>query len=111
MADSKSGTAELSTQISGPGADVTVSEDARMPEAEPFHRVAEQKQGEVFDPNAARREAENRGPGLQDSEALHPAHWNPEYTDEELRAARVKQLDREIARLKAERDAVKKGDA
>jgi hypothetical protein len=47
-----------------------------MPPDEPGHKAAELNAGATpFDPNAARRYAEGRGPGMQDSEPKDPAHW------------------------------------
>ncbi len=58
---------------SGDGATVSTSDQMI---AEPGHRRAEKAvEDGVFDPNAARRLAEGRGPGLQDSEAFQPATW------------------------------------
>lgn len=55
---------------------VEVDRDAPMPPSEPGHKGAEINGGETpFDPNAARRFAEGRGPGMQDSERFQPAHW------------------------------------
>jgi hypothetical protein len=60
--------------VAGDG--VSIPADAPMPDAEPGHRVAARAvEAGVFDPNAARRLAEGRGPGLQDSEAFQPATW------------------------------------
>jgi hypothetical protein len=62
--------------VANPGTgEVAVSADASMPPVEPGHKGHELNPGEIFDPNAARRFAEGRGPGLQDSEIIQPAHW------------------------------------
>ncbi|HWH14245.1 MAG TPA: hypothetical protein VNT51_05825 [Miltoncostaeaceae bacterium] len=53
----------------------SVDRGAPMPDVEPGHKGYELNPGEVFDPNAALRNAEGRGPGLQDSEIISPAHW------------------------------------
>lgn len=82
----------------------------KMPKAEPLHRIAKKKEGEVFDPNAARREAEGRGPGLQDSEAINPAHWVV-FDEDEAIEAEVVRLQRQIDALKAQQKAVKEGNA
>jgi hypothetical protein len=105
MAEKKQYTATTST-----GDTVTASEGTKV-EPEPFHAVAEEMAGEVFDPNAAARAEAGIGPGLQDSEAIHPARWVAEPTAEEMRDAQVKQLQREIDRLKKQQDKVKKGEA
>lgn len=96
----------MTANVMGAG-EVTVKASDPMPEAEPFHRIADKS--DVFDPNAARREKENRGPGLQDSEALNPAHW-VQYSDEEAIEAEIKRLDREIKRLQEEKKAVREGN-
>jgi hypothetical protein len=59
--------------VTGDGA--TVTEGSKM-SAEPGHRLAAAAVAAgVFDPNVARRLAEGRGPGMQDSEAREPAVW------------------------------------
>jgi len=84
---------------SGTGKYVT---DSDGHEAEPGHQIAEQRKDEVFDPNAAWREKEGRGPGLQDSEALQPAVWVSLGSD-----VAVAQIDAEIARLEKQLDQLK----
>lgn len=67
-----------------------------MPATEPGHKGESLGGGKVFDPNAALREKNGVGPGLQDSERLQPAHWPQETSD----PAVVKALaEREAQRL------------
>lgn len=47
--------------------------------------------GGVYDPNAAKREAEG-GPGIYDSEAIQPAHWVQDVPYEDTPAGRVAYL-------------------
>lgn len=91
--------------------DEPITEGSEMPKAEPYHRVAEKKEGEVFDPNAAARLARGEEPGLQDSEAINPAHWNVGSDPEYDKKVAIEKLERQITRLKDEMAAVKKGDA
>lgn len=54
----------------------TVPADTPMPQDEPGHTGAALTGGVTpVDPNAMRRMAEGRGPGLQDSERISPASW------------------------------------
>lgn len=64
---------ELVADVVGDAPSVPVG--APMPDLEPGHKGEELNPGGVFDPNAALRNQEGRGPGLQDSEILAPAHW------------------------------------
>jgi molybdenum cofactor biosynthesis enzyme len=67
----------------------------------------------VFDPNAAYRAKIGVGPGLQDSEARNPAVWvdtDSEAAREASADAAVKRAERELERVKAQADAVKKGE-
>jgi hypothetical protein len=70
-------------------------------------------QGVPFDPNAALRKKMGVGPGLQDSEALRPAVWVDE-NSEEARKASADALEfdaqRALDRAKAEADAIRKGE-
>jgi hypothetical protein len=80
-------------------------------EAEPLHKVAEAS--DVFDPNAAYRAKIGVGPGLQDSEARNPAVWvdtDSKEAREASAAAAVKRAERELERVKANAEAVKKGE-
>jgi hypothetical protein len=70
-------------------------------------------QGVPFDPNAALRKKMGVGPGLQDSEALRPAVWVDENSDEARKAsADALEFDaqRALDRAKAEADAIRKGE-
>lgn len=75
MADTKKD--EIVAQgVSTTDGTVTVHSGDKMPPDEPGHKGAEINAGLTpFDPNAARRFAEGRGPGMQDSERHQPAHW------------------------------------
>jgi hypothetical protein len=80
-------------------------------DAEPGHVVA--AASEVFDPNAAYRAKIGVGPGLQDSEARQPAVWVDENSEEARKAgadAAVKRAEQELERVKANAEAVKKGE-
>jgi hypothetical protein len=84
-----------------------------MPDAEPFHKEAERKAGEVFDPNAALRNKIGVGPGLQDSEAKFPAHWNDvdEQAGRDAAADKIEaDAKRSQDRAKARAAAIRKGD-
>lgn len=85
-----------------------ITSASEMPPAEPGHDVAKAKEGQVFDPNAARRYAAGEEPWLQDSEAINPAHWNkvPD-RQEELKVAIARQ-ERQIKRLQDELADMKK---
>lgn len=86
------------------GETITVPADAPMPDVEPGHKGHELNPGPVFDPNAARREQEGRGPGLQDSEIMAPAHWQQETpAAESLPALRAK-----LAALQHEQEGYKR---
>jgi hypothetical protein len=87
-----------------------VSESEKV-EAEPLHKLAEKS--DVFDPNAAYRAKIGVGPGLQDSEARNPAVWVDTDSEEARKAsadAAVKRAERELERVKANAEAVKKGE-
>lgn len=88
------------------GEDITSA--SKMPPAEPGHDVAKAKEGQVFDPNAARRYAAGEEPWLQDSEAINPAHWNkvPDF-EEDLKVAIAKK-EREVQKLQDELAELKK---
>jgi hypothetical protein len=80
-------------------------------EAEPGHVIA--ARSDVFDPNAAYRNKLGFGPGLQDSEANNPAVWVDENSEEARKAsadAAVKRAEQELERVKANAEAVKKGE-
>jgi hypothetical protein len=84
-----------------------------MPDAEPFHKEAERKAGEVFDPNAALRNKVGVGPGLQDSEAKFPAHWNDvdEQAGRDAAADKIEaDAKRSQERARARAAAIRKGD-
>jgi hypothetical protein len=66
-----------------------------------------------FDPNAALRKKMGVGPGLQDSEALRPAVWVDQDSDEARKAsadALEADAQRAFDRAKAEADAIRKGE-
>lgn len=82
-----------------------------MPDAEPHHSLA--AKSDVFDPNAALRNKMGHGPGLQDSEAAHPAVWADLDSDASRKAAADKiEQDAKRAYDKAKRqaEAVRKGE-
>lgn len=89
----------------------TVKVDAGdMPEAEAHHALAEK--ADVFDPNAALRNKVNVGPGLQDSEAIHPAVWVDVDAQRSAQAAAdkiEKDAKRAYDRAKARAKAVREG--
>lgn len=69
--------------------------------------------GVPFDPNAALRKKAGLRPGLQDSEALRPAVWVDENSDEARKAsadALVADAEAALERAKAEADAIRKGE-
>jgi hypothetical protein len=66
-----------------------------MPDAEPFHTIAEKS--DVFDPNAALRGKMGIGPGLQDSEAKNPAVWN-DIDSDKAREAAAKKIEQDAQR-------------
>lgn len=87
-----------------------VSESDKAP-AEPLHTIAAAFDG--FDPNAAYRNKIGVGPGLQDSEARNPAVWVDHESDAARKASAdgaVARAQRELDRVKAAADAVKKGE-
>jgi hypothetical protein len=66
-----------------------------------------------FDPNAALRKKAGRQPGLQDSEALHPAVWVDEGSEEAMKAsgdALVADAEANLERAKREAEALRKGE-
>lgn len=66
-----------------------------------------------FDPNAALRKKAGRRPGLQDSEALHPAVWTEQDSDEMRKAeadALVEDAEANLEKAKAQAEALKKGE-
>lgn len=86
-----------------------------MPDPDPRHAGPEKvgASKDVFDPNAALRKARGVGPGLQDSEAIHPAVWVDEDSDEARKSAaeaHVQDAQRALDRAKATADKVKKGE-
>lgn len=84
-----------------------ISSKSKMPPAEPGHDVAKAKEGQVFDPNAARRYAAGEAPWLQDSEAINPAHWVTAAAAWSFEADELR-LQREIDRLQAQLADMKK---
>ena len=83
-----------------------------MPDAEPGHKLAEKS--DVFDPNAAMRSKLGYGPGLQDSEAVHPAVWTDVGYAESAKAEAdrmEKAAERAYERAKARAEALRKGEA
>jgi hypothetical protein len=69
------------------GGNFTVAVGAEIPPDEPGHRAT------LFDPNAARRFPEGRGPGLQHSERKDPAHWLQPVSVEAALEADVEQTE------------------
>ena len=91
------------------GGDVAVPVGAEMPPDEPGHKGAEINAGATpFDPNAARRLAEGRGPGMQDSERLNPAHWAQPIDPIEALELQVKEAERALAQAKDDLAEAKK---
>jgi hypothetical protein len=87
---------------------VSVSKNAKMPPTEPGHLGEAINPGEVFDPNAARRFAEGRGPGLQDSERLQPAHWHQAVDSVSVLDLEIERREQELDRLKKDRAEARK---
>lgn len=85
-----------------------ITSKSEMPPAEPGHDVAKAKEGQVFDPNAARRYAAGEEPWLQDSEAINPAHWNKVPDPVEDQKVLIAKKERELQRLKDELAELKK---
>jgi hypothetical protein len=107
MAETKSKEKELVATVVG--GDVSVSSGAEMPEDELGHKGAEINAGATpFDPNAARRLAEGRGPGMQDSERFQPAHWAQPIDPVEALEQQVKEAERALARAKDQLSDAKK---
>lgn len=86
-----------------------------MPDPEPLHagpeRVGASK--DVFDPNAALRNVQGFGPGLQDSEAKNPAVWVDIDSDDARKAAadaEIQAAQRVLDRAKARAKAIRAGD-
>lgn len=76
---------------------VRISTGSEMPPDEPGHKGAEINAGATpFDPNAARRFAEGRGPGMQDSERHQPAHWVQPLSAEVSLQQEVDELERQL---------------
>jgi hypothetical protein len=66
-----------------------------------------------FDPNAAMRKKAGQRPGLQDSEALHPAVWVDEDSDQARKAWAdhlVEDAEANLEKAKAEAKAYRKGE-
>jgi hypothetical protein len=96
-------------ELVGSDSNVSIAVGAEMPEVELGHKGYELAGGkDIFDPNAARRLAEGRGPGLQDSEIKDPAHWVQPISLEEAAQARVSELERELSAAKADLAEAKK---
>lgn len=108
MAETKETTGSVLVAQPSVGGPVAISKDAPMPEPEPGHQIAEAKKDTVFDPNAALREAQGRGPGLQDSEALQPAVWVQPIEPIVALEREIAKKERELKQLKKERDELKK---
>lgn len=99
MAEAKSKEHELVASIAG--GDVAISSGAEMPADELGHKGAEINAGETpFDPNAARRLAEGRGPGMQDSERFQPAHWAQPISPIDALERQVEEAERALKRAK-----------
>jgi hypothetical protein len=94
---------------------LTVSE-ADKADLDPLHAAGAAALGlsEVpFDPNAALRNKAGQGPGLQASEAIHPAVWVDENSDaarEAYAASLVADAEAALDKAKAQADAYKKGE-
>lgn len=85
----------------GVGGGVAVSSGAAMPPVEPGHKGYELIGGEsIFDPNAALRHAQGRGPGLQDSEIKNPAYWPQPVSPLVALEAEVDQAEARLAAAK-----------
>lgn len=91
------------------GGEVAVSSGAEMPPDELGHKGAEINAGLTpFDPNAARRLAEGRGPGMQDSERMSPAHWVQPIDPIDALERQVEEAERALKRAKDELADAKK---
>lgn len=91
------------------GDGITVAVGAEMPPDELGHKGAEINAGATpFDPNAARRHAEGRGPGMQDSERFQPAHWVQPVSAVDALEAEVKEAENALKRAKDELAEAKK---
>jgi hypothetical protein len=87
--------------VVGTDGNVSISSGAEMPPDEPGHKGAEINAGETpFDPNAARRHAEGRRPGMQDSERFQPAHWTQPLDATVVLEQEVEQLEGELKAAK-----------
>lgn len=107
MAETKSKERELVATIAG--GEVAVPVGAEMPEDELGHKGAEINAGATpFDPNAARRLAEGRGPGMQDSERLNPAHWAQPISAVDALEHQVEEAERALKRAKDDLAEAKK---
>ncbi len=83
------------------GDGVSVAVGAEMPPDELGHKGAEINAGATpFDPNAARRYAEGRAPGMQDSERFQPAHWVQPVSVVDALEAEVKEAENALKRAK-----------
>jgi len=83
------------------GDGITVAVGAEMPPDELGHKGAEINAGATpFDPNAARRYAEGRAPGMQDSERFQPAHWVQPVSVIDALEAEVKEAESALKRAK-----------
>jgi hypothetical protein len=95
--------------VAGTDESVTITTGSEMPPDEPGHKGAEINAGDTpFDPNAARRYAEGRGPGMQDSERFQPAHWVQPISLEEAAKLEVEQLEKLLEQAKKRLAEVKK---
>lgn len=88
---------------------------ADMPPPDPLHAGPEALgiPGDVFDPNAALRNARGVGPGLQDSEAKNPAVWvdtDPESARKAAADAEVQAAQRVLDRAKKRAESIRKGE-
>lgn len=91
------------------GGNIAVPVGAEMPPDELGHKGAEINAGLTpFDPNAARRFAEGRGPGMQDSERLNPAHWVQPIDPVDALELQVKEAERALDRAKKDLADAKK---
>jgi hypothetical protein len=95
--------------LNGSGGEVSLSDP--MPPTEPGHKGESLGGGDVFDPNAALRYKEGRGPGLQDSERMQPAHWVQPGDEESAKLAVEAEAKRLEDRAKSLRNSLKGDDA
>lgn len=109
MSEKKHDLVATGTSLATTDGAVRVSSGAEMPPDEPGHKGAEINAGATpFDPNAARRFAEGRGPGMQDSERLQPAHWVQPLSAVVTLERQVDELERQLKAAKDQLAEAKK---